>query len=172
MSFVSGRGQANAFVNRSFLSFSSFVLATMVGIVSSFTFSTAYDMARKALFDEQQEIAGVWHGEWHGVPAVTIHLEEQDGALKGTAEFYTIFATAAGPKRVGQTGELQLINPRFNGKKLSFEVQSSDIIYPVITAQMEMSFVGEGRAELRPTGQPPGSRPENQETTINMKRTR
>ena len=45
--------RACGFLRRPLFSFSSFVLAALIGLVSSFTFSAAYDMARSALLKER-----------------------------------------------------------------------------------------------------------------------
>jgi hypothetical protein len=145
----------------------------VVGLVSSFTFSTMYDMAFKMLSGEPQRISGVWQGRWHGVPAVTIRLEQNGDALGGTARFSRIIETSDGPKAVGETGELPLLNPRLEGRRLSFEVRGADETHPAIVAKMEMKFVNEVEAELRSSGeQLEGEQEDNRAMEIKMKRER
>jgi hypothetical protein len=155
------------------LSFSSFILAIAVGIISSFTFSAAYDMARSAIGGERQSISGVWHGDWHGVQAVTIRLEQHgDAMISGTARFSKIIATIDGPKAIGESVEMPLVNPQFDGERLSFEVQSADESYRAIVAEMKMRFASEGEAELLLTGRQPEGSPEGQALTIKLRRER
>ncbi|HEY0321649.1 MAG TPA: hypothetical protein VGC66_11870 [Pyrinomonadaceae bacterium] len=161
------------FDRRPLLSLSSFILAIAVGIISSFTLSTAYDMARSAIVGERQTVSGVWRGSWQGVPAVTIRLEQQgDAMISGTARFSKIIATNEGPKAVGETGELPLVNPQFDGERLLFEVESADESYTAAVSEMEMSFAGEGEAELRRTGGQPEGAPADQTMRIKMRKER
>jgi hypothetical protein len=136
-------------LRRPFLSFSSFMLAIAVGLISSFTFSAAYDMARSALAPKSQTVAGVWRGHWHGVPAVTIKLEQKMEALSGTASLKKVVATENGARAVGESTEIPLSNPRFDGKRLLFELHSTDGIHPPVFVEMEMRFENGGEAELR-----------------------
>jgi hypothetical protein len=136
-------------VRKPLLSLSSFLLAIAVGIISSFTFSTMFDMARMKLYGPGQAVQGLWHGQWHGVHAVTIRVERNGDALSGTARFSRVVVTRDGPKVVGESGTLSLINPKLKGDSLSFEVQSPEEMYPAITTIMEMRFTNEGEAELR-----------------------
>ena len=63
MRFVAEGGRARSpFARRPLLSLSSFLLSIAVGLISSFTFSTAYDMARAALSGQHQKVSGVRHG--------------------------------------------------------------------------------------------------------------
>lgn len=165
--------QTDASLRRPLFSFSSFVLATVVGLVSSFTFSTAYDMAYKKFSGGPQTISGVWQGRWHGVPAVTIRLEQNGEALGGTARFSRIIATADGPEAVGETVELPLLNPRLEGQRLSFEVRGADETQTAVVAEMEMKFVNEGEAELRYTDEQSEGEPKDDKAMgIKMKRER
>lgn len=134
---------------RPLLSLSSFLLAIVVGLTSSFTFTTAYDLIRASMAGERQVASGVWHGQWQGVHAVTIKIEQSGGALSGTARFARVVETTDGPRAVGESAELPLINPRLDGDRLSFEVRGADESQKVILARLEMRFTGEGEAELR-----------------------
>lgn len=149
MSLMSEENENGYFINNRLLSLSSFLLAMAVGLVSSFTFSAAYDMTRRAFFGEPASLSGVWHGQWQGVHAVTIRLEQRGETLRGTAKFSRIIATNDGPKAVGAAEALPLINPKLSGDTLSFEVQDSEVSYSSIPLRMEMRFTGAGEAELR-----------------------
>src|ERR1043165_3106955 len=104
--------RAILFNRKRLASLSSFILAVAVGLISSFTFSTAYDMARSALGVKQRQYTGVWRGQWHGVPAVTIKLTQNGDSVSGTASFNRIIKTDDGPRDYGASPELPLANPR------------------------------------------------------------
>ena len=152
MSFGASSKRATLFNRRPLASLSSFILAVAVGLISSFTFSTAYDMARSALGAEQRSVAGVWRGEWHGVPAVTIKLMKNGDSLSGTASFNRIFNSENGLRSEASSQEIPIVNPRLEGKRLLFELQAPDNIQPTIFIKMEMSFENEDEAVLHCTG--------------------
>lgn len=172
MRFRTESRQSNGFLKRPLFSFSSFLLATVVGLVSSFTFSAAYDLARTMLSTDSQTISGVWCGQWHGVPAVAIRLKQDGSLLSGTVRFSTVAASPDGPKVVAETGEIPLVNPKFDGKRLCFQIQVEPHLYPVIVAEMELNFINADEAELRRTGDLPEGAPEDKEVMIRMKRER
>lgn len=157
-------------LKRPLLSFSSFMLAAIVGVISSFTFSTVYDMARTALLDEPQAISGVWRGTWHGVPAVLIRLKQDGSVLSGTAQFSKIAASIDGPEVIAETYELPLVNPRLDGKKLCFQVEDETNPYPVRVVEMEMNFLSADEAKLRRTGGQPDETPIDKDIVIKMKK--
>lgn len=162
---------SDTFTLRPLLPLSSFMLAMMVGLVSSFTFSTVYDLARASLSEARQEAPwGVWHGQWQGVHAVTIRLGESGKSLSGTARFAKVVVTGDGLRVIGESAELPLVNPRLEGDKLSFEVEGADESHPVIRAVMEMRFTEEGEAELRRMGAERDGTPEEKPLAIRMKR--
>jgi hypothetical protein len=170
MRFEAVEERTSPFVHRPLLSLSSSLLAIAVGLISSFTFSTAYDMARAALFGHHQAIYGVWHGQRHGVHAVTIRLEKNGDGVRGTARFSKIIETGDGPRVVGETPELSLINPSFNGERLFFEVQSGEETGLTVVPVMEMSFINEAEAELRRTGRQAEDASQEKALTIIMKK--
>jgi hypothetical protein len=159
-------------VRRPLLSLSTFFLAVTVGIISSFVFSTAYDMTRSALGGERQEVSGVWRGSWHNVPAVTINLQQQGERLSGTVSFNRIFKSDNGFESEAATQEVPLVNPRFDGKRLLFELQVPDEIHPPLFIEMEMSFDNEEEAGLRCTRRDSIDVPVAKETVISMKHER
>lgn len=169
--WTAGKG-TSSFINRRLPSLSSFLLAILVGLISSFTFSTAYDMTSSALLSKPQIVCGFWHGQWQGVHAVTIKLEQRGDSLSGTARFSRVIATSEGPKAIGESAELPLVNPKLDGDRLSFEVRGSDETYPSILAEMEMRFTGEGEAELRRTGGKPESTRADSRMSIKMQHER
>lgn len=165
-----GSEGSGTFTSKPILSLSSFMLSVVVGLISSFTMSTVYDMALASLGEGRQARSGVWHGQWQGVHAVTIKLEESGDALSGTARFARVIATRDGLKAIGETAELPLMNPKLDGDRLSFEVRGADESNPVILAEMEMRFTDEGEVELRRTGGEPEGTREDRLVTISMKR--
>ncbi|HKS28623.1 MAG TPA: hypothetical protein VJS44_12425 [Pyrinomonadaceae bacterium] len=148
MSYQSVDNRKRRFLGRPLLSLSSFLLAIAVGLISSFTFSAAYDMARASLSDEPQNISGVWHGYWNGAHALTVRLEQGCDSLKGTARFSRIVETDDGPKVIGVSETVQLINPRLSGDRLSFEVIDPDFCFSKVVIRMSMRFTKQGEAEL------------------------
>ena len=146
----------------------SFALAVMVGLTSSFTFSTAFDMARRMFSAGTQTVSGVWQGQLQDVPAVTIKLEQNGNELS----FTNIRATTDGLKAVGETKELPLRNVRFDGRTLLFEVSNDREGAAEIVAEMEMIFTDETMAELRRTGGKPAGTPESSAMVITMRRER
>ena len=172
MRFGTESKRARSFAGRPMLSLSSFMLAIAVGIISSLTFSAAYDMARAALAGERHSVSGVWHGAWNGVHAVTIRLEQNGDRLSGTARFSIAVATGDGPKAAGETPELALVNPQLDGETLSFTVHGLGGSCKSTVAVVEMNFNNEGEAELRRKYDPPEDEMENEETVILMMRER
>ena len=157
-------------LERPLISFSSFMLAALVGLISSFTFSAAYDMARAALSNDTQAISGVWRGRWHGVPAVIIRLRQDGNMLSGTARFSKVAASIDGPKVIAETYDLPLVNPRFDGKRLCFQVEDDTHLYPVRVVEMEMDFVSADEAELQRGGGQAVDTPVDKEIVIKMKK--
>jgi hypothetical protein len=137
------------FTIRPLLSLSSFVLAIVVGLISSFTFSAAYDMARGALATEPARVAGVWHGHWNGVHAVTLKLEQGCDSLQGTARFSKVIDTGDGLKVIGESEPLRLVNPELSGDKLTFQVEDTSSCLTTVFTRLEMRFTKPGEAELR-----------------------
>jgi hypothetical protein len=162
-----GKGE---FLKRPLLSLSSFVLAIAVGIISSFIFSSAFDMARSAFVGKSQIISGLWRGHWKGIPAVTIKLERKKEQLSGTASFKRVVATESGARVMGESPEIPLINPRFDGKSLLFELRAMDEIHPPTMIEMEMRFENDGEAVLHAIGREAVGAPDGE--IIKMKRER
>jgi hypothetical protein len=174
MRFRHDKLYAGSVLKRPLLSFSSFGLAAAVGLISSLTFSAAFDMARDLLSGGgAQTVSGVWRGDLQDVPAVTIRLEQNGGELTGTARFTQMTATPEGPKASGETKELPLKNVRFNGERLLFEVSNEKEGAAEIVARMEMNFTADAAvAELRRTGGRPEGTPESKAAVIIMRRAR
>jgi hypothetical protein len=157
-------------VQRPLLSLSSFILAIMVGVISSFLFSAAYDMTRPVMSGQQRPaVSGVWRGYWQKVPAVTVKLEEQDGHLSGTVSFNRIFNTYDGPRSEEAAREIPIVNPRLEGKRLLFELQAPEDFYPTLVVEMEMSFENEGEVGLRCTRRNSIDVPVDKEPPIRMR---
>ncbi|MBD0370954.1 MAG: hypothetical protein ICV60_08975 [Pyrinomonadaceae bacterium] len=163
-------GKRSPFAGRPLLSLSSFVLAVTVGLISSFTFSTAYDLARVMIYGQSPaDVSGVWRGYWEGVPAVTVTLKQQGESLSGTAKFIRVINSEDGPQVAGESQEIPLINPRLQGNKLSFELYSLDGIYTAFV-EMEMSFENQEEAELRSTRRDSADVPIDKEPPLRMRR--
>ncbi|HEX8175403.1 MAG TPA: hypothetical protein VF543_09810 [Pyrinomonadaceae bacterium] len=148
MRFPTEDKRTGRFIGRPLLSLSSFILAIAVGLVSSFTFSAAYDMALGAFVAEPAAVAGVWHGHCKGVHAVTIRLEQGCDFLSGTARFSRAIKTGDGLKVIGESREVQLINPQLRGDVLTFEIEDPEASIAAETIRLEMRFTKQGEAEL------------------------
>jgi hypothetical protein len=158
-------------VRRPLLSLSSFLLAIAVGIISSFTFSAAYDMARSAL-GVRPQVSGLWRAYWKDVPAATIRLEQQGDQLGGTVSFNRIYETDEGFRSEESAPEIPLVNPRLEGKRLLFELQAPDDIRPKLLVEMEIYFENEDKASLRCVRRNSLEVPVDEEPAIGLRRER
>ncbi|HEX6494249.1 MAG TPA: hypothetical protein VF018_02110 [Acidobacteriaceae bacterium] len=67
---------------------------------------------------------GVWHGEYRGLPWVTVTLTQHGGALSGAILFY-LHRKAPGTAETATAGTPEpLLDPQFNGKTLTFRVNA------------------------------------------------
>ncbi|HEX8747711.1 MAG TPA: hypothetical protein VF717_10975 [Pyrinomonadaceae bacterium] len=156
MRFPTEEKRTGRCIGRPLLSLSSFMLAIAVGLISSFTFSAAYDLARGAFEAEPAAVAGVWHGHWNGVHAVTLRLEQGCESLSGTARFSRVIQTGDGLKVIGESAEVPLINPQLRGDMLTFEIKNPEVSTAAATIGLEMRFTKQGEAELCREQEQPG----------------
>jgi hypothetical protein len=67
-------------------------------------------------------LVGVWHGEYRGLPWVTVTLTQDRGALSGAILFY-LHRKAPGTAETATAGTPEpLLDPQFDGNTLTFRV--------------------------------------------------
>jgi len=104
----------------------------------------------------ESPIVGTWQGKVDGVPAVTLTVKEDGAAWSGTVVFYKILDDGSGPRVTGKDTSV-LVNPKLEGKVLSFQVKGQNDT--LIGFQMELTGSGEGELKGKATqtggGAPP-----------------
>jgi hypothetical protein len=70
------------------------------------------------------EIVGVWHGEYHGLPWVTVTLTDEGGTLSGAVLFYLHRQTAGAAETATPGMPEPLLDPHFDRRTLSFRVSA------------------------------------------------
>jgi hypothetical protein len=69
-------------------------------------------------------LVGVWHGEYRGLPWVTVTLTQDGGALSGAILFY-LHRKMPGTVETATAGTPEpLLDPEFDGKTLTFQVSA------------------------------------------------
>ena len=101
-------------------------------------------------------IAGTWRGKMHNLPAVVLTVKNDQGKLSGTILFYFLHRkTEQDPWEVDTTHSkpLPLLDPKFDGKTLSFQVSHKEAHPPRTLndppVSFEMRLTGKGEAELQ-----------------------
>src|SRR2546430_14530555 len=67
-------------------------------------------------------ILGVWRGKLESLPAITLTLEHENGELSGAVLFYLIRRDNEGHSTASPGVPEPLINPKFDGRVLTFLV--------------------------------------------------
>ncbi|MGB9416220.1 MAG: hypothetical protein WCB58_07880 [Acidobacteriaceae bacterium] len=70
------------------------------------------------------EIVGVWHGEYRGLPWVTVTLTDEGGTLSGAVLFYLHRQTAGAVETATPGVPEPLLDPHFDSTTLSFRVSA------------------------------------------------
>jgi hypothetical protein len=70
------------------------------------------------------ESVGVWHGEYHGPPWVTVTLTDEGGTLSGAVLFYLHRQTAGAAETATAGVPEPLLDPHFDRTTLSFRVSA------------------------------------------------
>lgn len=148
----------------------AFLLTLSCGLVAAFSFRPPRDWMSARDTANLHRIIGTWRGKWHGVEAVNLQLESTCAPLNGTVRFYRLKQTERGFQADGQTENLPLMNPKFDGGTLHFRVSNQARNGELIEAEMEMRLVDENRAELRRLGGIPANSSEDEQTVIEMVR--
>lgn len=100
-------------------------------------------------------IAGTWRGKMHDLPAVVLTVKDDAGKLSGTIRFYFLYRnTEDGPWQVDteHSVPLPLIDPKFDGKTISFQVSHKEAHPPRTLndppSSFQMRLTRNGEAEL------------------------
>jgi hypothetical protein len=96
-------------------------------------------------------IVGIWRAEYDNLPAATLNITDEAGPLQGAMLFYLIRRDEGKPPTSSPGIPEPLFNPRFDGKKLTFQLShrhahaetASD---PPVT--FELVLTGPGEANL------------------------
>lgn len=67
-------------------------------------------------------LVGVWHGEYRNLPWVTVTVTQDGGALSGAILFYLRRKTPGSAETATAGTPEPLLQPRFDGKTLTFRV--------------------------------------------------
>jgi len=101
-------------------------------------------------------VAGTWRGKLYDLPAVVLTVKDDGGKLSGTILFYFRRRnTDHDPWQVDLTHSktLPLIDPKFDGKTIFFQVSHKEAHPPRSLNDPPSSFcmrlTGEGQADLR-----------------------
>ena len=101
-------------------------------------------------------IVGTWHGKLFGQPAVTLTLRDAGGNLSGSIVFYLLRNDGSGFKADANSARppTELVNPKFDGKTLTFEVSHRQAHPPSTLndtepVKFEMELTGKDEAQLK-----------------------
>ena len=67
-------------------------------------------------------IVGIWRAEYDNLPAATLNITDEAGPLQGAMLFYLIRRDEGKPPTSSPGIPEPLFNPRFDGKKLTFQL--------------------------------------------------
>ena len=71
---------------------------------------------------DTSSVAGVWHAQMDGVPALDMTISDEGGELTGAIVFYLIRHNDGQPPRSSPGGPTPMFNLKFDGKELDFRV--------------------------------------------------
>jgi len=101
-------------------------------------------------------IAGTWRGRMYDLPAIVLTVRDDGGKLSGTILFFFLHRnTEHDPWQVDTQDSipLPLIDPKFDGKTISFQVSHKEAHPPRTLHDPPSSFLmrltGKGEAELQ-----------------------
>ncbi|MBA3438419.1 MAG: M56 family metallopeptidase [Pyrinomonadaceae bacterium] len=136
--------RASVRLKRTLLLVATLVIGVTSVAVAAFSFRIE-NGASATVNEAQNSIVGTWQGTWNGnFPAMTLRIKANGDKLSGTIVFYRSVKTDSGLKVDGQTDELPLIEPSFDGKTLLFKVIRSKSKEAV---EFEMKITGNDEAE-------------------------
>jgi len=106
-------------------------------------------------------VVGVWRGKMDGLPAITLTITDETGALSGAVLFYLIRRDEGKPPTSTPGIPEPILNPSFDGKTLSFQVSHRRAHPPRTLSDQPVSFhlklTGPDKGELtiEPESSPP-----------------
>lgn len=84
-------------------------------------------------------IVGIWRAEYDNLPAATLNITDEAGPLQGAMLFYLIRRDEGKPPTSSPGIPEPLFNPRFDGKKLTFQL-SHRHAHPETTSDPPVTF--------------------------------
>src|SRR5689334_10949965 len=84
-------------------------------------------------------IVGIWRAEYDNLPAATLNITDETGPLQGAMLFYLIRRDEGKPPTSSPGIPEPLFNPRFDGKKLTFQL-SHRHAHPETTSDPPVTF--------------------------------
>ena len=139
MSLITGRARRRAGIVASLAASSMLAAASVVAATSA----VAVDSRAAGT----AAILGSWSGripETEDVPAADLKIVEKDGKLSGRVTFYLIHATADGRRQVGGKEDIDMLEPGFDGQRLTFKLKNPR----GETVSMALRLTGDGEGEL------------------------
>jgi len=111
-------------------------------------------------------VAGVWHAQADGVPALDMTISDEGGELTGAIVFYLIRHNDGQPPRSSPGGPTPMFNMKFDGRALDFRVSHRRAHFPRTANDPPVSF------RLKITGPDEGVlvREGDESTTLRMVR--
>jgi len=161
MSLVTGRSRRKAGVLSS--AAAALLLAAASAVAASYTVTVEPGSGATA-------VVGLWTGrveQWGDLPSVDLKITEKDGRLSGRATYYLHYEGPNG-REVGGKDETDLLEPRFDGRRLSFKVKSPD----GKTHSVELRLTGDGQGDYVEVGAGAelGAEERNFDLVVKMKR--
>lgn len=118
-------------------------------------FKNAADGSDLILRRRAEPLAGTWRGKIYDLPGVVLTVNDDEGRLSGTILFYFLHRnTEHDPWEVDTTHSkaLPLLDPKFDGKILTFQVSHKEAHPPRTLndppSSFQMRLIGKGEAEL------------------------
>jgi len=165
MSLVNGRARRRAGILACMAA--SSILAAASGVAAAFAVAVDGGAAGTGA----AAVVGSWSGrlaEADDVPAADLKIAEKDGRLSGRVTFYLIHVSADGRREVGGKDEIDMLEPSFDGQRLTFKLKNPS----GETVPMTLRLTGEGEGELatQVTTGDGGERRESRGMVVKMKR--
>jgi beta-lactamase regulating signal transducer with metallopeptidase domain len=134
-----------------------FAVSAVLGITC--VFASALSVRFNAPVQNQSNynptsVDGTWQGKWHGdYPAVTLKLTLSGSSVSGTVVFYRLVKSGEGFRVDGNTGEIPLTEPTFDGTTLHFKTRAKSKTNGVEDIrEFAVTFKDQNTAELNSLG--------------------
>jgi hypothetical protein len=108
-------------------------------------------------------VVGVWRGQMNGLPAITLTVTNESGSLSGAILFYLLRRTPGQPETATPGIPEPLLNPKFDGETLTFQVSHrrahppATLSDPPVTFRMKLT--GANAAALSNANEPAQENP-------------